>query len=58
MAKDKEKMLETFNKNFPALTEENKLSILAITKFLVRTQDTVIPSIFNKQEQKEDSNKE
>jgi hypothetical protein len=53
MAKNKEKLLETFNKDFPALTEENKSSILDMTKFLVITQNSVVPSMLDKQAKKE-----
>jgi hypothetical protein len=58
MTKDKEKMLETFNKTFPALTDENKLSILAMTKFLVITQNSVVPAMLDKQAKKGDEKKE
>jgi hypothetical protein len=49
MAKNKEKMLKTFNKTFPDLTDENKLSILDMTKFLVLAQNSVIPSLLEHQ---------
>jgi hypothetical protein len=54
MTKNKEKLLETFNKTFPDLTDENKSSILDMTKFLVMTQNSVIPSMLENHGKKED----
>jgi hypothetical protein len=53
MAKNKEKMLAAFNRDFPTLTEENKSSVLAMTKFLVLAQNAVIPSMPDSQEENE-----
>jgi hypothetical protein len=40
-------MNETLNKDFSALTEENKKSIIDMTKFLVITQNAIVPNILN-----------
>jgi len=42
-----ENLTETLNNDFPALTDDNKKSVLEMTKFLVLTQNTIIPEILN-----------
>jgi hypothetical protein len=42
METDKE-MAETLNKDFLTLTAENKKNVIEMTKFLVLTQNTIIP---------------
>jgi hypothetical protein len=43
---EKEKNLqETLKTDFPALTEKNKKSVLEMTKFLVLTQNAIVPSM-------------
>ena len=54
--KQVENMTETLNKDFSALTVENKKKVLEMTKFLVLTQNTIIPEMMTpsqKEEQKE-----
>jgi hypothetical protein len=36
---------ETLNTDFSALTEKNKKSVLEMTKFLVLTQNAIVPSM-------------
>jgi hypothetical protein len=40
-----ENLNETLNKDFSALTEENKKSVIDMAKFLVLTQNAIIPAI-------------
>ena len=42
-----ENLTETLNKDFSALTDNNKKSVLEMTKFLVLTQNTIIPEMLN-----------
>jgi hypothetical protein len=42
-----ETMNETLNKDFSALTEKNRKSVLEMTKFLVITQNAIVPNILN-----------
>jgi len=42
-----ENLTETLNNDFLALTDDNKKSVLEMTKFLVLTQNTIIPEILN-----------
>ena len=42
-----ENLTETLNKDFSALTDDNKKSVLEMTKFLVLTQNTIIPEMLN-----------
>jgi hypothetical protein len=42
-----ETMNETLNKDFSTLTEENKKSVIEMTKFLVITQNAIVPNILN-----------
>jgi hypothetical protein len=42
METDKE-MTKTLEKDFSVLNESNKKNIIEMTKFLVRTQDTIVP---------------
>ena len=42
-----ENLTETLNNDFPALTDDNKKSVLEMTKFLVLTQNTIIPEMLN-----------
>jgi hypothetical protein len=46
MAADK-KMTENLRQDFSALNEANKRKIVDITKFLVLTQNTIIPRLLN-----------
>ena len=45
--KQAENMTDTLNKDFSALTEENKKKVLEMTKFLVLTQNTIVPEVLN-----------
>jgi hypothetical protein len=38
-----EEMTETLEKDFSVLSDRNKKNIIEMTKFLVLTQDTVVP---------------
>jgi hypothetical protein len=42
METDKE-MTETLEKDFSILNEDNKKKVVEMTKFLVLTQDTIVP---------------
>jgi len=42
-----ENLNETLNKDFSALTDDNQKSVLEMTKFLVLTQNTIIPEMLN-----------
>jgi hypothetical protein len=42
-----ETMNETLNKDFPALTEKNKKSVIDMAKFLVITQNAIVPNILD-----------
>jgi hypothetical protein len=49
MEKNEEKMLENLTGTFPVLTEENK-KIVDMIKFLILTQNNIVPSIINREE--------
>jgi len=38
---------ETLNKDFSILTDENQKSVIDMAKFLVLTQNTIIPEMLN-----------
>lgn len=38
---------EILNKDFSVLNEKNKKSVINMTKFLVLTQNTIVPNILN-----------
>jgi len=40
-------MNETLNKDFSALTEANKKGVIEMTRFLVLTQNTIVPEMLN-----------
>ena len=42
-----ENLTETLNNDFSSLTDDNKKSVLEMTKFLVLTQNTIIPEMLN-----------
>jgi hypothetical protein len=42
-----ENLTETLNNDFSALTDDNKKSVLEMTKFLILTQNTIIPEMLN-----------
>ena len=42
-----ENLTETLNKDFSALTDDNKKNVLEMTKFLILTQNTIIPEMLN-----------
>jgi len=42
-----EVMNETLEKDFSALTEENRKSVIEMTRFLVLTQNTIIPKMLS-----------
>jgi hypothetical protein len=52
---DKKEMSEILNKEFLGLTEENKKKVMEMTKFLVLTQNTIVPEMLNME--REDINK-
>jgi hypothetical protein len=37
--------IQTLNKDFSALTEENRESVIEMTKFLIITQNTIVPEL-------------
>jgi hypothetical protein len=45
MEPEKQRALASLYKDFSALTEKNKQGIIAMTKFLVRAQDDILPSL-------------
>ena len=45
--KEVENPIETLNKDFSVLTEENRKSVIEMAKFLALTQNTIIPGILN-----------
>jgi hypothetical protein len=45
MGQDKD--IETLNTDFSTLTEKNKKNIIEMTKFLVLTQNTIVPELLN-----------
>jgi len=54
--KQAENMPETLNKDFSDLTEENRKKVIDMIKFLVLTQNTIVPEMLNasqKEERKE-----
>jgi hypothetical protein len=46
VAKEKD-LNKTLNKDFSSLNEKNKKSVLEMTKFLVLSQNNIIPSMLN-----------
>ncbi|MCL2293648.1 MAG: hypothetical protein FWC36_02115 [Spirochaetes bacterium] len=42
-----EELNKTLDKDFSALTEENKKNVLEMTRLLVLTQNTIVPKILN-----------
>ena len=42
-----ENMPETLTKDFSVLTEENKKKVIDMIKFLVLTQNTIVPEMLN-----------
>jgi hypothetical protein len=57
--KEIEENLQTLNNDFSVLTEENRKSIIEMTKFLIITQNSIIPELlnFNKNMQIEEGKK-
>ena len=45
--KEVENLNETLNKDFFVLTEENRKSVIEMTRFLVLTQNTIVPELLN-----------
>lgn len=39
--------IQTLNNDFSELTEENRKSVLEMTKFLIITQNTIVPELLN-----------
>jgi len=39
--------IQTLNHEFSLLTEENRQSVIEMTKFLVITQNSIVPEYFN-----------
>jgi len=39
--------VQTLNKDFSELTEENRKSVLEMTKFLIITQNAIVPELLN-----------
>jgi len=39
--------METLNNDFSVLTEENRESVIEMTKFLIITQNTVVPELLH-----------
>jgi len=39
--------IQMLNKDFSELTEENRKSVLEMTKFLIITQNTIVPELLN-----------
>jgi hypothetical protein len=46
-----EKEIKSMNKEFSYLSEENKKRVLDMTKFLVLTQNSIVPAILQKKQQ-------
>jgi len=44
---EQEKMNETLKTDFSALNEKNRASVLEMTKFLVLTQNAIVPKILS-----------
>jgi hypothetical protein len=44
---EQDKDIESLNVDFTALTEKNKKGIIEMTKFLVLTQNTIVPELLN-----------
>ncbi|GHV39429.1 hypothetical protein AGMMS49546_11450 [Spirochaetia bacterium] len=55
MATVKQDIIETLQKDFSALTEENKKNIIEMTKFLVITQNKVLPSMLEQEDEPDDN---
>ena len=45
--KQAENPFQTLNNDFSVLTEENRRSVIEMTKFLIITQNTIIPELLN-----------
>ena len=45
--KQAENPIQTLNNDFSVLTEENRKSIIEMTKFLIITQNTIVPELLN-----------
>jgi len=54
--KDAGDSIQTLNNDFPILTEENRENIIEMTKFLIITQNTIVPELlhFEKKFKEED----
>jgi len=44
--------IQTLNHEFSLLTEENRQSVIEMTKFLVITQNNIVPGLFSFDKQK------
>ena len=44
---DVEKMDQALNRDFSELTDKNRESVLELTKFLILTQNTIVPKLLN-----------
>jgi hypothetical protein len=52
-----EKQLQDLNKEFTSLNEMNRENIVNMTKFLVLTQDTIIPEMLTLRAKEKDTEK-
>jgi len=48
-----EKNNETLNEDFTTLTDDNQKSVIEMTKFLILTQNTIIPEMLNSSKNEE-----
>ena len=39
--------VQTLNNDFSALTEENRKNVIEMTKFLIMTQNTIVPELLH-----------
>jgi len=45
--KEKINSIQTLNNDFSVLTEENRRSVIEMTKFLIITQNTIVPELLH-----------
>jgi len=45
--KEMDNSIQTLNNDFSRLTEENRKSVLEMTKFLIITQNTIVPELLH-----------
>ena len=50
--KQMENPVQTLNNDFSVLTEENRKSVIEMTKFLIITQNTIVPELLKREKTK------